>query len=57
MQVFEKFVTPITPYLICKHFISTEIHHTTKECMDGYPCLLDISDPNAKPLDVKIKRE
>ena len=54
MQVFEKFVTPITPYLICKHFISTEIHHTTKECMDGYPCLLDISDPNAKPLDVKI---
>jgi hypothetical protein len=28
-NVFENFVTPITPYFICDHFISTEVHPIT----------------------------
>jgi hypothetical protein len=30
MDLFEQFVTPIAPYFICTHFISTEVHDTNK---------------------------
>ena len=54
MQIFEEFVTPITPYLICDHYIATEVRLHKGEAVDGYPCLHDTSNPNARPLDVKI---
>jgi hypothetical protein len=54
MQAFEEFVTPITPYLICDHYIATELLLHKGEAVDGYPCLYDTSNPNTKPLDVKI---
>jgi hypothetical protein len=54
MQVFDEFVTPITPYLICDHYIATEVRLHKCESVDGYPCLFDTSNPNSKPLDVKI---
>ena len=55
MQIFEKFVTPIAPYFICDHFIATEVRLHKGESADGYPCLYDTSNPQSKPLDVKIR--